>query len=341
MNRKFVVNPLPSKTWNWLNMNRTVLSLDTDNENDIHEKSPWGGIKTGMGEEIAGLFSGCTERLIEAKPNENIGETKIIRMNGSDTLRLYIHGRKNSLLRVGIIMNDDNIGDNGTPLSLQVKILAEDSARVDISVLQTLSPNTVCICDIGAVCEENSTVTLTKAELGCGKLYSGIRTNLLGDNSSFDCAVGYWGDGSRIADMNYIAEHRGKATESKMTADNVLMENSQKLFRGTIDFKQGCNGSRGYENESVLMLGENVISRSVPLILCGEENVDGNHGSTMGEIDEKGLFYLTSRGIPREAAIFMIARSRIDNVLSRIESEDIRNLGKLFLDKLQSAERSV
>ena len=74
----------------------------------------------------------------------------------------------------------------------------------------------------------------------------------------------------------------------------------QKVFRGTIDFKNGSSDSVGNEKETVLMLGENVVNKTVPLILCAEENVVGNHGATIGELDDETLFYFESRGIGRD-----------------------------------------
>ena len=70
----------------------------------------------------------------------------------------------------------------------------------------------------------------------------------------------------------------------------------------------------GNEKETVLMLGENVVNKTVPLILCAEENVVGNHGATIGELDDETLFYFESRGISREAAEKLLARASIERL---------------------------
>ena len=82
-----------------------------------------------------------------------------------------------------------------------------------------------------------------------------------------------------------------------MTVNGVLRDSSQKTFRGTIDFKTGSSGAVGAETEDVLLLGETVVNKTVPLILCAEEDVKGSHGATIGQLDEEMLFYLGSRGI--------------------------------------------
>ena len=109
-----------------------------------------------------------------------------------------------------------------------------------------------------------------------------------------------------------------------MESSGVLSDEAFKLFRGTIDFKKGCPGSVGNEKEDVLLLGDDVVNQTIPLILCEEEDVEGNHGASIGELDEKTLFYLMSRGFTKEAAQQMIARARLDAVANQIMEPSVR-----------------
>ena len=115
--------------------------------------------------------------------------------------------------------------------------------------------------------------------------------------------------------MNYVARHRGKQTTCEMDSTGVLAGKAFKLFRGSIDLLPGGSGAKGQEQENVLLLGDGVVNQTIPLILCGEEDVEGNHGATIGRLDEKMLFYLASRGIPEEAARSLLARARIEAVV--------------------------
>ncbi len=53
-----------------------------------------------------------------------------------------------------------------------------------------------------------------------------------------------------------------------MESNGILSGNAFKLFRGSIDFVKGCAGSVGNEKEDVLLLGENVVNQTIPLILA-------------------------------------------------------------------------
>lgn len=54
------------------------------------------------------------------------------------------------------------------------------------------------------------------------------------------------------------------------------------------------------------------MNKTVPLILCAEENVVGNHGATIGELDDETLFYFESRGIGHDEAENILARAAIE-----------------------------
>lgn len=216
--------------------------------------------------------------------------------------------------------------------ALQIKLYAEKGAKIRLYLIQLLAQDTICLSDIGGVCEEDASVELLKLELGAGRLYAGGLLELKGTGSSFKAQIGYTGKKGQHLDMNYTARHQGKKTESLMDVTGVLEDQSFKLFRGTIDFRPGCSGSKGEEREDTLLLGEDLINQTIPLILCGEEDVEGNHGATIGKLDDRVLFYLGTRGIAGEEAERMIARARMDALCAQIPSEAVRARVQRFME---------
>ena len=187
--------------------------------------------------------------------------------------------------------------------------------------------------DIGAQCEDGAQFEVLQLFLGSSKTYSGCQADLLGKESHFKADIGYQGKGSQRYDMNYVAVHKGKKTVSEMNADGILDDQAFKLFRGTIDFKNGSSGSKGDEKEDVLLMGDNVVNQTIPLILCAEEDVEGNHGASIGQLDEEMLFYLSSRGMSAESASKMIARARMDAVCQKIGDEQLEKLVQDYLEE--------
>ena len=109
-------------------------------------------------------------------------------------------------------------------------------------------------------------------------------------------------------------DHVGRNTRSDIDVSGALSDSAKKVFRGTIDFKNGSAGSTGSEQETVLLLGDDVVNRTVPLILCAEENVEGTHGATIGALDDDTLFYFESRGFDRDAAERLMARAVVERL---------------------------
>ena len=98
--------------------------------------------------------------------------------------------------------------------------------------------------------------------IGGGDIYSDDHVTLSGDGARFDADTAYLGKNSQTIDYNIVADHFGKKTESLITVNGALTDSAKKVFRGTIDFKKGSADSVGSENETVLMLGDDVVKQN-------------------------------------------------------------------------------
>ena len=162
-------------------------------------------------------------------------------------------------------------------------------------------------------------------DVGGADSFSELEIELEGNESTADVAAVYLGDNNRKIDINYIIRQRGKQTNAKMDVKGALSGNSEKVFRGTLDFIQGAKGSIGHENEEVIILSPNVRNRSVPLMLSHEDDVDGHHAVSVGRIDENKLFYLMSRGLDKVEAEKLIVEAAFNPVLERLDDEQLKN----------------
>ena len=121
--------------------------------------------------------------------------------------------------------------------------------------------------------------------------------------------------------MNYIVNILGQKTKTNLTTNGILMHNAQKTHRATLDFKQGCKGSIGTEAENVLLLDEDIYNKSIPLILCGEDDIEGNHSASIGEMDKEQLFYLQTRGLNERQIRQMQIDSKLQLITTNLPEE--------------------
>ena len=130
--------------------------------------------------------------------------------------------------------------------------------------------------------------------------------------------------------------YTGKTQYTDIQVDGTLKDAAKKVFRGSIDFKRGSSGSKGAETENVLLLGDDVENKTIPLILCAEEDVDGSHGATIGELDEETLFYFAARGIDQETAEDIMTKAKLEVLYQHIQDEETERIVADQLTKVMS-----
>ena len=225
-----------------------------------------------------------------------------------------------------VVMDYTSEKNAGGLAAVQTKILAKKNAVLHLVQIQRLGETFTLLNDIGGYCEEGARVELIRLILTGKNTFDGCRVQLAGEKSSLGVEIGYQVRGDGHLDMNYDAYHTGRKTTSEMNISGVLRDQAFKLFRGTIDFQNGCSGAVGDELEDVLLMDSTVVNQTIPLILCAEEDVVGNHGATIGRLDEQLMFYMESRGMNREEVYEMMAKARIDAVIRKIADAKTREM---------------
>lgn len=216
--------------------------------------------------------------------------------------------------------DDDAAALAGTTL----RVFAGSHARVNVTVYALGTPVAMLLDDEGYVLDEGARVNVRHVVLGGELTVTGLAADVRGDTARLDIDTRYLASGSERRDFNYVVRQRGRKTVSNMNANGVLTGTSKKVLRGTIDLVHGCKGSEGSEQETVLLASEGVDNKTVPTILCDEDDVAGNHGATIGHVRPEQLFYLESRGVSAEAAEALFIRAKLEDAALTAPDERIR-----------------
>lgn len=296
-------------------------------------------VRTGMGADVDKLFieAGAKTDVYTVDEGKKVEKPVILRFDMEDGRGMLasqvIHARKDS--EVTIIMDYSSKDKEASGfLGISTRILAEEGARVNLVKTQLLGSGFVHFDDIGGACFEDGAIRLISLELGASRVWNGSYVNLVGKQSDFTSDTGYYCTDEDNLDINFVADHRGKKTNALMQFKGVLMGNAQKTLRFTIDFKNGSAGSVGDEQEDVLLLSEDVVNRTMPIILCQEEDVDGRHGATIGQLGEDVLFYMQTRGIDEEEAKRIMIKARLDSVARLIPDEELMQRVQYFIQNI-------
>lgn len=301
------VNRLPGQTWNWLGMNEAEVEDLPVEEGNEH------------------VFSAVTE------PGEKKTQRfEIVFPGGVKGETQAYHARSGSELTVFQYL-DKGAGTPAGRMVLKTRVKAEKGARVKLVQLIAAGKETEVLGNVEASLDEGAYLEVDQVFLSGKRTVFETSVTMEGRKASFVSNVAYDVAKGEDLDLNLISRHVAKKTEATIDVKGVLRQQSRKLLRATIDFVTGCSGSVGKENEEVLLLDESVVNQTIPLILCGEEDVEGAHGASIGRIDEESLFYLESRGIPEEEIYKTLANARIVSVLSKIGDEQTADRVKAIL----------
>lgn len=214
-----------------------------------------------------------------------------------------------------------------------IRTIASKNAKVHITIVNLLNDLSDNFESIENEIEENANVAYTIIDIGGKTSISNYYSNILGENGQNDLKTIYLGGKNQLKDINYIAELRGKKSSIDIDVQGALKDNAKKNFKGTIDFKKGCKKAIGNENEYCMLLSNTAKSIALPMLLCTEDDVVGNHSTASGKVDEKELFYIMSRGISYTEAIKLIVRAKFNKILERLTDENLKEEVLSQIDK--------
>lgn len=291
-----------------------------------------------------GLGDFFTNQVLE-KANKNIN----IEIDGSDEKNINIDNilssdNLNLIDNVKILANENSKAtivikyksDKNNIESFHngiIKIIAKNNSNINIIIVNLLSETSNNFLSIDAELEESSKIKATIIDFGGKNSITNYYSNLIGDLSDNKLESIYLGKNNQLIDINYIAELRGKKSNIDINVQGALKNQAKKHFKGTIDFKKGCKKATGNENEECMLLSNKAKSIALPMLLCSEEDVEGNHSSSAGKVGEKELFYIMSRGFNFKEAMKLMVRAKFNKILENIKDD---NLKQEILDEINT-----
>lgn len=349
------VNLMPDITWHFLKMNDTQAQLPAvepagtgtvaiqvaappaatvitaQADNDAFEAAlakydqaveQW---ETGNGPAAAEWLTQAASRqaVVEVPDNVNAG-TLTVRINAKDgkasVAVIDVIAHAGSQVQVNVRTDSPEAGAGVA--GVFVRVLAEEGAHVGVRLQQTLDATWQYLENLAFYEAADARIVLRQEELGASESYVGVAANLAGDRSDLDMDTRYLGNGERKLDFNYVVRQRGLNTNALFLANGMLTDQAKKTLRGTIDLIHGCKGSVGNERETVLLADTRVRNKTTPIILCDEDDVQGNHGATIGHVDAEQLHYLETRGLSQEQAESLFAQAFFDYAANLAADDD-------------------
>ncbi len=218
-----------------------------------------------------------------------------------------------------------NVVENGYYHNGSVRVYAKHNSDIKVTVINLLNEVSQNFLSIENEIDDNANLDFCIVDFGGKNSITNYFSNLVGEASNNELNSIYLGKGEQLFDLNYIGTLRGKKSNMNIEVQGALNGNSRKHFKGTLDFKRGAKKSKGNENEFCMLLSDTAKAIALPMLLCEEEDVEGNHSTAAGKLGNKELFYIMSRGFTKKEAMKLIVRAKFNKILDTITKEDLKN----------------
>ena len=212
--------------------------------------------------------------------------------------------------------------DDALPTSAALtRIVVEAGAKLHLIEMLGVNEGQQHLESVGLEIHQDAAVDVKQYALGGSTIGLGLTANLVGARARLDLNNRYHATHEETLDINHLVRMRGTSTRAQLTESGVLNEAAKKTLRATIDLVRGAKDAQGNEIETVMILGDDVVNKTMPVILCDEDDVAGNHGATIGSVSPEQLDYLAARGLSRQAAEQLFIRALFEDAIINAPEE--------------------
>ena len=222
----------------------------------------------------------------------------------------------------GDVPASSDANDDALPTSAALtRIVAEAGAKLHLIEMLGVNEGQQHLESVGLEIHQDAAVDVKQYALGGSTIGLGLTANLVGARARLDLNNRYHATHEETLDINHLVRMRGTSTRAQLTESGVLNEAAKKTLRATIDLVRGAKDAQGNEIETVMILGDDVVNKTMPVILCDEDDVAGNHGATIGSVSPEQLDYLAARGLSCQAAEQLFIRALFEDAIINAPEE--------------------
>jgi Fe-S cluster assembly protein SufD len=204
------------------------------------------------------------------------------------------------------------------------EIAVEANAHLNYFKLQNQGGLT-CQIDNTFIHQKRDSVVRTFTFTLEGKL---IRNNLniaLDEENSSSHMYGlYVAQGSGHIDNHTVVDHRVPNCYSNEIYKGILDDHSKGVFNGKIFVRQDAQKTNAFQSNKNILLTDTASINTKPQLEIWADDVKCSHGCTTGQLDDKQMFYLRSRGIAASTARAMLLHAFANDVIDKIEIDFLR-----------------
>lgn len=237
--------------------------------------------------------------------------------------RLFVFADRDSEMN----LVEFNLGEG--PLNVltasTVELFCAENSKINYCKIQKESKFGFHLANIRALLERNSRFHSHSIVLS-GSL---VRNNInvyLGDEGA-ECVLNglYLSNGQEVIDNHTKIEHLKPHTTSRELYKGILNGKATAVFNGSILVHANAQKTDAFQTNKNLLLSQDCHIHTKPGLKIFANDVKCKHGATVGQMDQDVLFYLRSRGIPKEEAKKLLIYAFASEIIDQIQIQTLQS----------------
>lgn len=204
------------------------------------------------------------------------------------------------------------------------EVVVGEGGRVDFHRVQRESNRAYHVAATQTYQGRDSTVNLHTVAFGGALARHDIGAVMAGPGGRLILNGLYLLAGAQHADHHTTIDHAADHCESHEYFNGVLDGHSRGVFTGRIIVRPGAQKTDSKQTNNNLLLSADAHADSQPQLEIYADDVKCTHGSTVGPLDPRVLFYLRSRGVGEHEARRLLTYGFAVEILGRMEVAPLR-----------------
>lgn len=230
-----------------------------------------------------------------------------------------------------------SVGKNHSLTNSVTEILVEKDALLDYYKIENDAHTATLVDNTYITQGQNANASVHTFAMG-GEI---VRNNLnfyhLGENVDSTLKGVTVLDARQHTDHYTLVHHAQPHCQSHQDYKSIVKGEATNVFNGKIMVDKIAQKTDAYQQNDNVLLSPEATVYTKPQLEIFADDVKCSHGCTIGELDKDAMFYLQTRGIPKQEAQGLLTYAFAHSVLSSVKVPEVKH----FIERLISKKLEV
>lgn len=206
-----------------------------------------------------------------------------------------------------------------------VEVIAKPGSRVRYAAIDQLGEHLTTYINRRGYLMKDSSIDWAIGLMNDGNVIADFDSDLVGEGSHSEVKIVAISSGKQTQGIDTRVTNKAPYSIGHILQHGVILDKGTLTFNGIGHIIKGAKGADAQQESRVLMLSDKARGDANPILLIDENEVTAGHAASVGRVDPEEMFYLMSRGLPKEEAEKLVIRGFLGNVLTAIPVRRVQN----------------